>query len=114
MGLVSIGPVTVSHGDPKFTSSASPLGHGIRTLAVSGSCAWADALTLEELVANEHNRTTRGGYTGVMEWLAFDDALLSGRTGDYLIETFVVDADHKSSLTTSDLPFTFTAAGPMP
>lgn len=114
MGLVAIGPVTISHGNPSFGSSASPTAHGIRSLTVSGSCSWAASDTLEELVANEGNRITKYGFTGVLEWLEFDDALLANRTGDYLLSDFSRDADHKSSLTVTDVPFTLTAAGPLP
>lgn len=114
MGLVSIGPVSISHGNPSFGSSASAVGHGIRSLTISGSCSWAAANTLEELVANQDNRTTKAGHTGVLEWLEFSDALLSSRTGDYILKDFGIDADHKASLTTTDVPFTLIAAGPMP
>ena len=114
MGLVAIGPVSISHGDPKFASSARSVGHGIRSLTIGGSCSWAAANTIEEMVANEDNRTTKAGHTGVLEWLEFDDALLGSRTGDYILEDFGIDADQESSLTTTDVSFTLVAHGPMP
>lgn len=114
MALTAIGPVTIAHGDPVFGSSASPTAHGIRSLTVSGSASWTATDTLEELVANQATRITRAGFTGVVEWLNFDDALMSNRTGDYILIEFSRDADQKSSMTADDVPFTLNAAGPLP
>lgn len=113
MGLIAIGPVAINHGDPKFSTSARPGARGIRSLAVSGSCSWAASDTLEELVANE-NQITIHGHTGILAWLTFDDSLMGSRTGDYIIDGFARDADQESSLTEDDVPFTLTAAGPLP
>ncbi len=110
MGLVAIGPVAISHGDPAFATSASPIDHGIESLSIGGSCSWAAAHTLRELVKNQDNRTTSAGHTGILEWLEFDDALLDPLTGYYILEGFSIDADQRSSLTTTDVPFTLTAA----
>lgn len=110
MGLVAIGPVTISHGNPSFSSSASPTGHGIRSRRFGGSCSWAAANVLDGLVSNSHARTTIDGHTGVVEWLEFDDAMLSSWTGYYLLEDFTIDAGQRDSLATTDCPFTLTAA----
>lgn len=110
MALVSIGPVAISHGDPAFSSSGRPTGHGIRSRTIAGSCSWAAWHTLDELVANEDAQTTVGGRTGVQEWLEFDDEMLGNFTGYYLLEEWNGSADHKASLTTTDVPFTLTAA----
>lgn len=114
MALVSIGPVTISHGDPKFSDSAEADGKGIESVTITGSCSWAASDTLRELVKNPANRTTKAGYTGVLETLVFDDDLLASLTGDYILQRFARDADQQSSLTTTDVSFTLTAAGPMP
>lgn len=110
MALVAIGPVTISHGDPEFSWDSSPTGHGIRSGSVSGSASWAAVNTLSELVANQDNRVTKAGHTGVYEWLEFDDDLLGSYTGYYLLEGFALTPGHKASLTTTDVPFTLTAA----
>lgn len=110
MGLVSIGPVTVSHGDPQFGASATPLSHGIESFSIAGSCSWAAAHTLRELVKNPDARSTVGSRTGVLEWLEFDDALLEPFTGYYLLEAFSISAAQKDSLTTADVPFTLSCA----
>lgn len=110
MGLISIGPVSISHGNPDFGTSATPTNHGAESVSISGSCSWAASSTLRELVNNPDNQTTIGGHTGVLEWLEFDDDLLGDLTGYYLLENFSRSADHKASLTTTDVPFTLTAA----
>lgn len=114
VGLISIGPVLINHGDPKFSSSGESTAHGVRSLTISGSCSWSASDTLEELVANEHARVTKYGHTGVLEWLQFEGPLLHSRTGDYLLKGFARDADHASSLTFDDVPFSLVAAGPLP
>lgn len=110
MALVAIGPVAISHGDPAFSSSGSAAGHGVRSRTIGGSCSWAAWHTLDELVANEAARTTVRGHTGVVEWLEFDDALLGNWTGYYVLEQWGGSASQKDSLTTTDAPFTLTAA----
>lgn len=110
MALVAIGPIAISHGDPTFSASVSPTGRGMRSRSIGGSCSWAAAQTLEELVGNESAQVTIKGRTGVLEWLEFDDALLANYTGDYLLEDFSTNADHKASLTLTDVPFTLTVA----
>lgn len=108
MALVAIGSVAISHGDPSFSSATA--GRGVRSRTIGGSCSWAAALTLDELVPNEAARTTVKGHTGVLEWLEFDDALIGAWTGNYILESFVINASQKDSLTTADCPFTLTAA----
>lgn len=108
MALIAIGPVSISHGDPEFSSATA--GHGVRSRSIGGSCSWAAANTLDELVVNEAARVTVKGHTGVLEWLEFDDALLGSWTGNYILEGFVINASQKDSLTTTDCPFTLTAA----
>lgn len=110
MGLVAIGPVTISHGNPQFGTSGAPTEHGIESVSISGSCSWAAAHTLRELVKNPDAQTTVGGRTGVLEWLEYDDDLLGPLTGYYLLEGFSIDAGQKDSLTTTDAPFTLAAA----
>lgn len=110
MALVAIGPVAISHGDPAFSSSASPTGHGIESLSIGGSCSWAASDTLRELVKNPADLRIVAGHEGVLAWLVFDDDLLGAITGYYLLEGFSRDADHRSSLTTTDVSFSLTAA----
>ena len=110
MGLVSIGPVTVSHGNPAFATGASPIGHGIESVTISGTCSWAASKTLRELVKNQDARVTKAGRTGVLEWLVFDDDLLDDLTGYYLLEGMSRDADHSASLNTTDVAFSISAA----
>lgn len=109
MGLTAIGPVAISHGDPGFSSSAAPTTHGIEAVTISGSCSWAASSTLRELVLNPFAQTTVGGFTGVREWLYFDDDLLGDLEGEYLLQKFDRNAGQKDSLTTADVPFTLTA-----
>ena len=110
MGLAAIGPVAISHGNPQFGTSGAPTQHGIESVSISGSASWAAVHALRELVNNPAAQTTVGGRTGVLEWLDYDDDLLGTLTGYYLLEGFSVDADHKASLTTTDVPFTLQAA----
>ena len=110
MGLVAIGPVTISHGNPSFATGASPTGHGIESVTISGTCSWDASKTLRELVKNPYNQTTKSGHTGVLEWLEYDDDLLDDLTGWYILKGFDRDADQQSSLTTTDVPFTLQAA----
>lgn len=110
MALTAIGPVTINHGDPSFSYSGGPTGHGIRTGSISGSASWAAVNTLSELVANPDAQTTIGGRTGVLEWLEFSDSLMGSKTGYYLLEDFTQDADHRASLTATDVGFTLSAA----
>lgn len=110
MGLVSIGPVAVSHGNPSFDADAVPTDHGIDSVTIAGSCSWAAAKSLRALVRNQANRTTKGGHTGILEWLVFDDDLLDDWTGYYIVEGFRLSAQQKDSLTTEDVPFTLSAA----
>ncbi len=110
MALTAIGPVTVSHGDPSFVANSAPTTHGIDDVTIAGSCSWTAEKQLREMVRNPDNRTTVGGRTGVLEWLAFDDTLLDDWTGYYLLETFNVTAGHTASLASTDVPFTLTAA----
>ncbi len=110
MGLVAIGPVAISHGDPKFATSGGPTNHGIESVTIAGSCAWADVHTLRELVNNPSAQTTIGGRTGVLEWLEYDDDLLEPLTGYYLLGRFSLDAGQRDSLTDTDAPFTLSAA----
>lgn len=110
MALVSIGAVTISHGDPEFSWDSTPTSHGIRGGSISGSCSWTAVQTLSELIANPDTQTTIGGRTGVLEYLVFDDTKLGTFTGYYLLEQFTVSPDHRSSLTTTDVPFSITCA----
>ena len=110
MGLVAIGPVAISHGNPQFGTAAAPTTHGIESVSISGSCSWSAVHTLRELVNNPAAQTTIGGYTGVLEWLEYDDDLLEPLTGYYLLERFNLDADQQDSLATTDAPFTIQAA----
>lgn len=111
-GLIGIGSVVISHGDPKFSWTAAPTSHGIRSCTISGSCLWLQADALEELVANEDRQTTIAGRTGVLEFIEFGGALLANRTGHYLLEDFKKDAGHEHSLNgvSGDVPFTIIAA----
>lgn len=110
MALVAIGPAEISHGDPAFTSTANPTGHGIRSRTIGGSCSWDAWHTLDELVANRAAQTTVAGHTGVLEWLEFDDDLLEPFTGYYLLEQWNGTAAQKDSLSADDVPFSLTAA----
>lgn len=110
MGLISIGPVAVSHGNPRFGLSAAPTEHGIDSTVIAGSCSWAAAKTLRELVRNPYAQTSVGTHTGVLEMLVFDDNLLEDWTGPYLLEKFDSDPDQPDSLADTDCPFTLTAA----
>lgn len=110
MALTAIGPVTISHGNPAFATGAAPTTHGIEAVTITGTCSWDASKTLRELVKNPHTQTTVGGFTGVQEWLYFDDDLLDDMEGDYLLLSFDRDASHKDSLTTTAVPFTLAAA----
>lgn len=110
MALVAIGPVAISHGDPAFSSAASGAGNGIRSRTIAGSCSWAAWHTLDELINNESLHRTIKGHKGVVEWLEFDDDLLTPFTGDYVLEQWNGTAGQKDSLTTEDVPFTLTCA----
>jgi hypothetical protein len=109
MGLASIGSITIQHGDPDFTWTSSPTAHGIRAASISGSCTWLQADQLSELAANPAT-TTIGGQTGVKVWVVFDDALLASKTGYYLLKSFDQKATQKSSLASSDVNFSLSAA----
>ena len=115
MGLVSIGAAAIDHGDPVYSWRSSPDSHGIRAASIGGSASWAAAKTLGELVANPTGRQTVGGFTGVLEYIVFDDSLLSDLTGYYLLQDFTISAGQQDSLTTTDVPFTLSAAylGPL-
>jgi hypothetical protein len=108
VALVAVGPVTINHGDPTFATGSGT--HGARLLTIGGSCSWAAWHTLDELVTTSV-KTTIKGYTGVLEWLAFDDALLAPLTGYYLLSDWRGSADQRASLTTEDAPFTVQAVG---
>ncbi len=114
MGLVAIGPVAIAHGDPGITNAVDPTDHGVEVLTVTGSCSWAASDTLREMVKNEAARITSHGHTGILDELTFDDALLSALTGQYIIKSFVRTAGQQDSLTTTDVPFTMVAVGPLP
>lgn len=111
-GLISIGAVTINHGDPTFSWSGGPTGHGIRRCTIGGSCTWQQADTLSELVANPDDRTTTAGITGVREYVVFGGVLLASKTGYYLLLDFDQSAEHRHSLrgVTGDVPFTLSAA----
>lgn len=115
MGLVSIGAVAISHGDPVFSWRSAPTAHGIRPASIAGSASWAAVKALGELVANATARRTVGGFTGVLEYIVFDDTLLSDLTGYYLLQDFTISAGQQDSLTATDVPFTLSAAylGPL-
>ena len=98
VGLISIGPVVINHGDPKFTWDAASTQHGIMPSSVSGSCLWYQALTLLELTNNPDAQATVGGRTGVPAWIAYGGPLLVGLSGDYLLEPFRLAADQGHSL----------------
>lgn len=110
MGLVAIGPIAVSHGDPVFGVGADPTDHGMESVTIAGSCSWAAWHSLRELVGNPATRITKGGHDGVLEWLEFDDDLLGPLSGDYILERFTGNVAQKDSLTTTDAPFTLQAA----
>ena len=107
--LATIGPIVIGHGDPQFSWASTP-DDGIRPGTISGSCSWAQAKQLSELVANRGRRTSVGGRSGVLEYIVFDDDLLDDFTGWYLLESFALSPAHKHSLTTTDVPFTLSAA----
>lgn len=98
VGLISIGPVVINHGDPKFTWDSNASQHGSMPASVSGSCLWYQAMTLLELVNNPAVRRTVGGRTGVQEWIEYGGPLLIGLTGYYLLETFRLAPDQEHSL----------------
>ena len=98
VGLISIGPVVVNHGDPKFTWDSNASQHGIMPASVSGSCLWYQAQTLLELVNNRDARSTVGGRTGVLEWIEYGGPLLANLSGYYLLDTFSLAPEHVHSL----------------
>lgn len=112
VGLISIGPVSINHGDPQFSWDANPTGHGILTGTLGGSCLWFQAQTLRELVNNPDNRTTVASYTGVLEWVIFGGDLLADLTGYYLLLGFNYSPSQQHSLAgiEGDVPFTVSFA----
>lgn len=102
VGLISIGPVVVNHGDPKFSWDSNATGHGIMPASVSGSCLWHQAKTLLELVNNPAAQATVGGRTGVTEWIEYGGPLLSDLTGYYLLGAFTLAPSQEHSLAGPD------------
>jgi len=95
MGLVSIGPVSVQVRKPTFNWTSVPGSHGFvgrahghRPASISGVMQWAQAQSMSDLVANPEDRVTLGAQTGLLEYLVFDDVLLIGFTGYYLLQQF--------------------------
>ena len=109
MGLASIGPVQISHGNPTFSWDSTPIGPGLRGCRIGGSASWVAVKQLSELIANPGREISVGGRMGVLEYLTFDDDLLGTFTGWYLIDGLGLAADHKDSLALYDLPFTLSA-----
>lgn len=109
MSLVSIGPVGVFHGNPEFSWDSSPTSRAGRRATIGGLTDWPEAQTLSELVANPAEQRTIGDATGVLEWVAFDDALLEPFTGWYLLSSFSLNPDQRSSVGGAPVKFSLSA-----
>ncbi len=95
MSLTAIGPVSVQVRKPTFNWTSVPgvhgfvgKAHGHRPASISGVMQWPQALALSDLIANPTDRVTIGDQTGLLEYLNFDDVLLIGFTGYYLLQQF--------------------------
>ncbi len=85
--LVSIGAVAVDYRRPSLRWTGGPTTHGIRGCSITGLVETAAADELSELVANDELQVTKGGFTGVEEWVIFSGVLAS-KTGYYLLSNF--------------------------
>lgn len=93
--LVSIGAVTVDYRRPSLKWTSAPTNKGIRPCSITGLVELSKALTLSELVANHALAITRGGFTGVQEWVVFDGDVLESFTGYYLLQTFDINIERE-------------------
>lgn len=109
MGLVSIGPVSLFHGNPDFSWSAAPTSRSGQAASISGLTDWDEAHELRELIANPALQQTVGGSTGVLEWIEFDDDLLGPFTGYYLLTAFAMSPTQDSSVGGSPVAFSLSA-----
>lgn len=98
MSVQYIGPVEVVIGNPAFSWSGPPAPRGIRAASISGMLTWEPAQQLSELVANFDEAVTISGYTGILESIYADDALLSPFNGWYLLQSFDMSPSQEHSL----------------
>lgn len=106
--LVSIGAVAVDYRRPNLRRTAQPTTHGIIAVSLTGLVEDAAVDTLSELVANPFGQVTKGGFTGVQEWIVFSGAL-AGRTGYYILQNFDDTVEH-SMMFTGFTEFSLSAA----
>lgn len=107
--LRSIGPVEVEFRNPSLRWTSTPNTHGIRTCSIGGTVEMADGHTLAELINNPAARITKGGFTGVLEYLVFDGDAVGPLQGYYLLQSFDLDID-RQYVYGGRVAFTMTAA----
>jgi len=86
MSLTDFGPVAAIHYNPSFSESSDA--RGISTVQIGGDLPIAAAKTLKELCNNRDDRTTVGGRSGVLMWIASPYFALDGNVGYYIVESF--------------------------
>ncbi len=87
MSLRWIGPIEVpEHGNPTFTFAGDTTAGRQHTATIGGTLPWTQARQLSDLVVNQRRMQTVGAHTGVLEPLWFDDDLLAGWSGLYLLK----------------------------
>ncbi len=97
---MNIGSIVLDWFTPLVSRDASPAGKGQTAVTISGAGYHAVVDELEELVSNYRNRITRGGETGILQYIDFDCASLANRKGWYLLQGFsdTVDKVHMDAI----------------
>jgi len=93
--LQAIGPVVVDYRNPSLSWTAAPTSKGIQPCRISGTVVMESGHTLRELCANPAAQVTKGGFTGVQEWIAMTGDALGPLTGDYLLQSFDFNPDRQ-------------------
>lgn len=100
MSLRSIGPIAIDHRDPSLSWTSAPDANGARPAQIGGVALVASVQQLAELVANHDRRTSYGTYTGVLEFVDFDDEDLVGPSrGWYLLTSLSKNVEYRWSVT---------------
>lgn len=112
MTLVAIGAIPVNFRDPQIRKTARQGTGGVQAVQITGLMQLSSLKMLLEMTSDPSYQTTKGQFTGVLEWLEFTGIIVGEMTGWHIIENAEEGVNHRFSLGGSEglTPFVLSTA----